>query len=68
MAVLRSVLVGMAVSVSLWGVLGDFLYAMAIAIVIGCAVGEFNLRVRARVTDSIVNIDNPAGCMPRRTR
>lgn len=55
LVILRSALVGMAVSVSLWGVLGDFLYAIVIAVVIGWAVGELNLRVRAHVTDSTVN-------------
>ncbi len=44
-----------AASVSLWGVLGDFIYAVVAAIIIGVVVGKLNLLVRKRVEDATVN-------------
>ena len=55
LVLLRSAIAGMAASVSLWGVAGDFLYAVALAVAIGYAVGWLNLRIRARIKDSTVN-------------
>lgn len=55
LVILRSALAGMAAAVSLWSVFGNFLYAVAVAVLIGWLVGEVNLRVRARVVDSTVN-------------
>ena len=40
---------------SIWGVLGDFLYAVVVAIIIGLVVGKLNLMVRKRVEDATVN-------------
>jgi len=53
--VLRAAVAGVAVSVSLWGVLGDFFYSVAIAVIIGYAIGWLNLRIRSRMKDAAVN-------------
>jgi len=55
LVLLRAALAGMAATVSLWGVVGDFLYAVAVAALIGWLVGVINLRIRARVEDATVN-------------
>lgn len=55
LVLLRSAIAGTAAAVSLWHVAGDFLYAVAVAVVFGVGVGWANLRVRARVTDATVN-------------
>lgn len=55
LVILRSAIAGAAASVSLWSVLGDFLLAVLIAVVIGFLVGKANLWVRSRVSDSTVN-------------
>lgn len=55
LVLLRTAIAGASASVSLWGILGDFVFAVAVAAVIGFAVGKVNLRIRARVTDSTVN-------------
>ena len=55
LVLLRSAIAGMAASVSPGGVAGEFLYAVALAVAIGYAVGWLNLRVRARIKDSTVN-------------
>jgi hypothetical protein len=46
---------GTAASVSLWNVLGNFVFALVVAVVIGYLVGKLNLQVRARVQDATVN-------------
>ena len=55
LVVLRAAIAGAAASVSLWGVLGDFLFAVAVAAVIGGVVGRGGLVVRARVVDPTAN-------------
>jgi len=55
LVVLRAAIAGAAASVSLWGVLGDFVFAVAVAAVIGAVVGRLDLLVRARVADATVN-------------
>ena len=55
LVILRSAIAGLAASESLWSVAGDFLYAVAIAVAFGVAVGWLNLRIRARIKDSTVN-------------
>ncbi len=55
LVLLRSAIAGMAASVSVWGVVGDFLYAVAVAVTIGVVIGALNLRIRARVEDPTVN-------------
>jgi CPA1 family monovalent cation:H+ antiporter len=55
LVLLRAAIAGAAASVSLWSVVGDFAYAVAVAAVIGAVVGRVNLAVRARVADATVN-------------
>ncbi|MCP2371660.1 CPA1 family monovalent cation:H+ antiporter [Agromyces terreus] len=55
LVLLRSAIVATAASVSLWDVLGDFVFAVVVAVVIGFLVGKLNLAVRERVTDPTVN-------------
>ncbi|MGI9824868.1 cation:proton antiporter [Agromyces sp. Marseille-Q5079] len=55
LVLLRSAIVATAASVTFWGILGDFVFAVVVAIVIGYLVGKANLWVRERVTDPTVN-------------
>nr|WP_198677578.1 sodium:proton antiporter [Leucobacter luti] len=55
LVLLRSAIAASAASVSLWGVLGDFVWAVLIAAAIGFAIGILNLVVRSRVKDATVN-------------
>ncbi|WP_395243360.1 cation:proton antiporter [Agromyces sp. MMS24-K17] len=52
---LRSAIAATAVSVTFWDVLGDFLFAVGVAVVLGYVVGKANLWVRSRVHDATVN-------------
>jgi len=49
LVLLRSAVAATAVSVSLWSVIGDFLLAVAIAVVLGVVVGRLGLWVRTRL-------------------
>ncbi len=55
LVVLRAAVAGTAASVSLWGVLGNFFFSVAVAAVIGLVVGRLNLAARAWVEDATVN-------------
>jgi NhaP-type Na+/H+ or K+/H+ antiporter len=55
LVLLRSAIAGAAASVSLPAVLGSFVFAVVVAVVIGYAVGRLNLWVRARISDATVN-------------
>ncbi|ANJ27299.1 cation:proton antiporter [Agromyces aureus] len=55
LVLLRSAIVATAASVTFWEVVGDFVFAVVVAIVIGYLVGKANLWVRERVTDPTVN-------------
>ncbi len=55
LVLLRSALAATAASVSLMGVVGDFVFAVAIAVAVGLLVGRLNLMVRSRITDATVN-------------
>jgi NhaP-type Na+/H+ or K+/H+ antiporter len=55
LVILRSAIAAAAAAVSLWGVLGDFIYAVVVAIIIGLVVGKLNLMVRKRVEDPTAN-------------
>ncbi|WP_350346907.1 sodium:proton antiporter [Agromyces sp. G08B096] len=55
LVLLRSAIAAGAASVTFWDVAGDFLWAVAIAVVVGFVVGKANLWVRSRVTDATVN-------------
>ncbi|MDM7831130.1 cation:proton antiporter [Cellulomonas edaphi] len=52
LVILRSAIAATAASVSLWGVAGDFLASIAIAVVVGAVVGVLNLRIRAALHDA----------------
>ncbi|MGH1564215.1 cation:proton antiporter [Mumia sp. DW29H23] len=55
LVLLRSAVAATAASVSLWGVAGDFVWAVAAAVVVGMVVGRLNLVVRARITEAPLN-------------
>jgi len=55
LVLLRTAIVATAAAFSFWGAVGTFAYSVAIAVVIGFAVGALNLVVRKRVTDPTVN-------------
>ena len=57
LVLLRAAIVG--ASVSLWGVLGNFVFSVAVAVGIGYVVGRLNLVVRSRVEDATVNTALP---------
>ncbi|WP_028049808.1 sodium:proton antiporter [Cellulomonas sp. URHD0024] len=52
LVLLRSAIAATAVTVSLWSVLGQFVYAVVVAAVIGAVVGVLNLRVRSALPDA----------------
>lgn len=51
LVLLRSAIAATATSVTLWDVAGDFLFAVAVAVVIGASVGKASLWLRTRVWD-----------------
>ncbi|UCR89868.1 cation:proton antiporter [Mycetocola spongiae] len=55
LVLLRAAIAGAAASVSLWGVVGSFIFSVVVASVIGVIIGRVNLALRARVSDSTVN-------------
>ncbi len=56
LVLLRSAIAAVAVSVSLWQVLAEFVWAVLAAIVIGYAVGKLNLLVRSRINHVTANV------------
>lgn len=55
LVLLRTATGAVAASVSLWGVVGEFAYAVALAIVVGLIVGVVNVRIRALLKDAVLN-------------
>ena len=55
LVLLRAAIGATAASVSLWSVVGEFIYAVAVAVAIGFVVGHVNVIVRARVQEASVN-------------
>ncbi len=55
LVLLRTAVAAIATSVHFWAVLGQFVWAVVGAVAIGWLVGELNLRIRARLSDSAVN-------------
>lgn len=51
LVLLRSAIAATAASVTVWGVAGDFVFAVAVAVVIGASVGKASLWLRTRVSD-----------------
>jgi NhaP-type Na+/H+ or K+/H+ antiporter len=52
---LRAAIAAVTLSFSFWGVAGNFVFSVVVAVAIGFVVGKLNLWVRARVTDATVN-------------
>jgi len=55
LVLLRSAIAATSVSVSVVGVVGDFVWAVLIAVVVGLLVGRLTLLVRSRIVDPAVN-------------
>ncbi|MCF4121884.1 sodium:proton antiporter [Antribacter sp. KLBMP9083] len=55
LVLLRSAVAATAASVSLWGVVGDFLYAVVVAVVIGAPIGWVGLRIRSRLGNAALS-------------
>ncbi|MGG7462954.1 cation:proton antiporter [Plantibacter sp. YIM 135347] len=55
LVLLRAAIAGTAASISVWGVLGNFVFAVVVATAIGTAIGYLNLWVRSKISDSTVN-------------
>lgn len=55
LVLLRTAITGTAATISLWSVLGTFVYAVLVAAAFGVAVGYLNLWVRSKITDPTVN-------------
>ncbi|MGO1315994.1 MAG: cation:proton antiporter, partial [Cellulomonadaceae bacterium] len=55
LVLLRSALAATAATVSLWGVAGDFLKSVVIAVAIGLLAGRLGLLVRTHISDPAVN-------------
>jgi CPA1 family monovalent cation:H+ antiporter len=56
LVLLRSAVAAVGVSISVWHVALDFLWAVAAAVAIGYVVGRLNLAVRARITQVTSNV------------
>ena len=54
LVLLRAAIAAAAVAVSLVGVTLDLVYSMAVAVLVGWAVGRLNLMVRGRISDPVV--------------
>ena len=55
LVLLRSAIAATAATVTFWEIVGDFAFAVSVAVVIGYVVGKANLWVRSHVTDATVN-------------
>ncbi|NUT58673.1 MAG: sodium:proton antiporter [Agromyces sp.] len=55
LVLLRSAIAATAASITFWEIVGDFVFAVTVAVVVGYVVGKVNLWVRSRVTDATVN-------------
>ncbi|GAA5165481.1 MULTISPECIES: cation:proton antiporter [Amycolatopsis] len=55
LVLLRSAVAAVAGSVSVWGIVGEFGYAVVLAVGIGLAVGVVNVRVRALLNNDVLN-------------
>lgn len=52
LVLLRSAVAAIGVGISLWQVVGQFVWAVVAAVAIGYAVGKLNLLVRSKITDA----------------
>ena len=56
LVLLRSAVVAIAGAVSAWGVVGDFVVAVVVAVLVGYVVGRLHVLVRAHVTETTSNV------------
>ncbi len=56
LVLLRSAIAAVGVGITLWQVVGQFLWAVLAAVAIGFAVGRLNLLVRAKISDAIAGV------------
>lgn len=56
LVLLRSAIVATAGTVSLWGVAGDFVFAVVVAVVVGYVVGRLHVLARARIDQTTSNV------------
>ncbi|MDQ0425660.1 MULTISPECIES: cation:proton antiporter [Cellulomonas] len=56
LVLLRSAIVATAGTVSLWGVAGDFVFAVVVAVVVGYVVGRLHVWARGHVTQTTSNV------------
>ncbi len=55
LVLLRTAIASAASAFSVWGVLGDFAFAVLVAVVIGAVVGALNIWVRSKIVDPTIN-------------
>ena len=55
LVLLRSAILAISGTVTFWGVLGDFAFAVSVAIIIGLVVGFVTVRVRAKLSDPVLD-------------
>jgi len=56
LVLLRSAIVATAGTVSLWGVAGDFVFAVVVAVVVGYVVGRLHVWARGHLTQTTSNV------------
>ncbi|GIG41741.1 cation:proton antiporter [Cellulomonas phragmiteti] len=56
LVLLRSAIVATAGTVSLWGVAGDFVFAVVVAVAVGYVVGRLHVWARGRLTQTTSNV------------
>ncbi|UZN02952.1 cation:proton antiporter [Cellulomonas sp. S1-8] len=56
LVLLRSAIVAAAGTVSLWGVAGDFVFAVVVAVVVGYVVGRLHVWARGHLTQTTSNV------------
>jgi NhaP-type Na+/H+ or K+/H+ antiporter len=55
LVLLRSAILAVSSTVTFWGVVGDFAFAVSVAVLIGLAVGFATVWVRARLSDPVLD-------------
>jgi NhaP-type Na+/H+ or K+/H+ antiporter len=55
LVLLRSAVAATAATITFWGAIGDFAYAVAVAVAIGFLVGVITVFVRSKLSDSILD-------------
>jgi len=55
LVLLRSAVAAIATTVTFWGVVGDFLFAVSVALVIGLVIGFLTVKVRSKLHDPVLD-------------